>query len=167
MKISILLSNSYDANDVYTSRFGQDKSEPVLDPFNLQFLMENRIVQMQLPPYSRNTALGDFFLNWRFIARVKFENMENIKRNPMLQLHTILKKVVLIIRRLKKINKFNTKESISKKINILLINYFCLFKYCLSFSAFWTLCKWTVNFKKLCNWINSSIWGKYWLGTST
>ena len=54
------------------------------------FLTKHRFMQVQYPAYS---STFPYFLNWKCISRVRFEDVEDIKRNMIIALLPIMSKV--------------------------------------------------------------------------
>ena len=87
----VQLNNSY--NKVMMSRC-LDESVPIfknntkLNTFRLKYFWRNRIV---LPLLAKHLCDVLLFRNWRLFLCVRFEDSEDIKRNTMVQLHTLSK----------------------------------------------------------------------------
>ena len=77
------------------------------------------------------------FLKWKFISTIRFENVEDLQRNKMAQIHTILEGLWLM-EKLIGISILHAKRVILMKLNVLFIVYICLGKYCFSLHTFWT-----------------------------
>ena len=81
------------------------------------------------------------FLDWKFISRIRFEDMENIDRNTMTQFHRKFKENFrgdLINEKFNWLRVLNAMGTILKKIIISVIVHFCFGKYSFIFVTFWT-----------------------------
>ena len=77
------------------------------------------------------------FLNWRSISRLRFEYVQNIKRNMTASLHCIQKWFVQWKTHWNKCVEYQ-RECILKKIKVLFIAHFCIGKYNFSINIFST-----------------------------
>ena len=97
------------------------------------FSIKHRIVLVQHPPYqTRVCAIFSYTLNWKFVSRIRFEEVEDIKMNTVAQGHAISKEkfqCASINEKLDRISVLNANWIILKEINVLFIVHFCFGKY--------------------------------------
>ena len=123
--------------------------------FNQQFLAKHRIVVYWSILSIYDTLLFETIfslLHRKFISAIRFEDVKDIKRNTITQLHNISKEEFWDAStngKLTGINVLNSKRIVLKKIYILFFVYFCRSKYSIALDTFWTY--------------NVYTWGDSWL----